>query len=311
MPSVPRSAPACFALPGFESMLPAGRAETGGLAVDRFANGELSVHVEGEVAGRPCVLLGSVAPPDEQLLAVALAADTLRMEGATRVTALLPYLAYARQDKPEPGRALGIAWVGRMLRACGVDEVTVIDIHSRQAAELLGMPVTSLSPAGVFAAQLKREGLLDATVVAPDEGAIERARAVADAAEIPGPIAHLRKQRTPTGVTHRELVGGLRRRAIVIDDILDTGGTLSSCCHELRRNGVEEVTVMVTHGLFTGGRWRELMPQVDRLYVTDSIPRRAGRLPDGVAVLSVRPLIEQALAPAMAPGDRRAADRGS
>jgi ribose-phosphate pyrophosphokinase len=291
-------------------MLPAGRAETAGLSVDRFANGELSVQVEGEVAGRPCLLLGAVAPPDEQLLALALAADTLRMEGATRVTALLPYLAYARQDKQEPGRGLGIAWVGRVLRACGVDEVTVIDIHSRQAAKLLGLPVTSLSPAGVFAAQLKREGLLDATVVAPDEGAVERARAVANAAEIPGPITHLRKQRTPAGVTHRELVGGLGRRAVVIDDILDTGETLSSCCHELHRKGVEEVTVMVTHGLFTGGRWRELMPLVDRLYVTDSIPPRAGRSPEGAAVLSVRPLIEQALASATIPGERGAAERG-
>lgn len=285
-----------LALPGFEDLLPAAPGRTGRLVVERFANQELSLGIEAELGEGACVLLGSIAPPDEQMLAFALAADTLKRLGAARVVALLPYLAYARQDKEEPGRALGIAWVGRILRACGVDELITIDIHSRRAAELLEMPVTSLSPAGLFAAQLERAGLLDATIVAPDEGAVERSRAVAEAAGIARPIAHLRKERTPTGVVHRELVGEVGRRAVVIDDIIDTGGTLVSCCRELRRRGAEEIVVMVTHGLFTGERWTELRPLVAGIHVTDSVPSVAARPPDGVQILSVRPLIEAALA---------------
>lgn len=295
MSAVPNPNPVSFALPGFQAMLPEAPGETGRLLVERFANRELSLSIEADVAGRPCVLLGSVAPPDEQMLALALAADTLNREGASRVTGLLPYLAYARQDREELGRSLGIAWVGQILRGCGMDELITIDIHSHRAGELLKMPFTSLSPAGLFAAQLEREGLLEATIVAPDEGAIERSRAVAEAAGIAGPIAYLKKERHAAGVTHRELVGDVGRRAVVIDDILDTGGTLVSCCRELRRQGVEEMTAMVTHGLFTGPKWRELMPLLAELHVTDSVPSQAGRRPEGVRVLSARPLIEQAL----------------
>lgn len=284
-----------FALPGFEPLLAAAAPhESARLTVGRFANRELWVSVEGEMDGACCIVLGSIAPPDEQLLALGLSADALKRQGAARVIALLPYLAYARQDKEEPGKSLGIAWVGEALRASGVDELVTIDIHSRRAAELLQMPVTSLSPAELFAAELERSDLLDATIVAPDEGAIERSRAVAKAAGIAAPIAYLRKERTATGVSHRELVGEVGHRAVVVDDILDTGGTLVSCCNGLAGRGVEQVVVMVTHGLFTGDRWKELLPLVADLYVTDSVPPTVP-LPEPVRVLSVLPLIDQAL----------------
>jgi len=284
-----------FALPGFEALLPpvAGR-ESGCVTVGRFANRELWVSVDGEVGGACCLVLGSITPPDEQMLAFAMATETLKHHGAARIVALLPYLAYARQDKEEAGKSLGIKWVGEILRASGVDELVTIDIHSRRATELLAMPVDSASPAELFAAEIQRAGLRDATIVAPDEGAIDRSRAVAQAAGIDEPIAYLRKVRTAAGVTHRELVGEVGRRAVVVDDILDTGGTLVSCCHELDRRGVEEVTVMVTHGLFTGKRWRELLPLVDRLYVTDSVPACAAHPPEGVQVISIKPLVERA-----------------
>lgn len=289
--------PLRFALPGFESLLPpSAPGEPGRLAVQRFANGELTVEVETAVDGRTCVLLGSIAPPDEQLLVLARAADTLTQLGAARTVALLPYLAYARQDTEERGRGLGIAWVGRALRACGVDELVTIDVHSRRALELLELPATSLSPAALFAAELRDAGLLEATIVAPDEGAIERSRAVAQAAGIAAPVAHLRKERSAAGVVHRELVGEVGRRAVVVDDILDTGATLVSCCDQLHRRGVEEVTVMVTHGLFTGELWMELIPLVTGIHVTDSIPVLAARPPAGSWIVPVRPLLEQVLA---------------
>lgn len=286
-----------FALPGFEPLLPEREGSVGRLVVERFPNRELSLGLETAVEGKPCALIGSVAPPDEQLLELLLAADTLRRHGASHVTAILPYLGYARQDAAEPLRGLGIAWVGRLLSACGIERAVTIDVHSEGAAELLDVPLTSLSPAELFAAELTRAALRDAVIVAPDEGAIPRCRALAEAASVEAPIAHLRKERTATGVVHREFIGEVGRRAVIVDDILDTGGTLVSCCRELQRRGVEETTVLVTHGLFTGEAWK-LLPSlgVTNIYVTDSVPGVAERVPECGHMVSVRSLIESVIA---------------
>jgi len=254
----------------------------------RFANGELYVRIESPVDGRVCAVLGSLAPPDEQMLSVLLLAHTLEREGARAVVALLPYLGYARQDRADPGQSLGIAWAGDLLRAAGVDQVLTVDVHSRLAAACLPMPIDTLSPAPLFAEALVRSGLGDLSVVAPDEGALERCEAVIRAAGVRAPLAYLRKRRDASGVTHSALVGSVAPRVAIVDDILDTGGTLVSACTELRRAGVREITVLATHGLFTGERWRELPALgVRRIYTTDSVPaaaQRGGKLVEALPI---------------------------
>jgi ribose-phosphate pyrophosphokinase len=176
--------------------------------------------------------------------------------------------------------------VGALLGAAGVSEVVTVDVHSRHIHDLFPMPVRSLSPAPLFAQWIADEK--DITVVAPDEGAVARAEAVRGAAGLARPVAHFVKQRTREGVLHVALHGEVSPRVVIIDDILDTGGTLVSACQALRRQRVEIVTVMVTHGLFTGTAWRELWRLgVDRIYCTDSmpLPPELGGLP--ITVLSV------------------------
>ena len=263
----------------------------------RFPNGELYVRIGAPIAGNVCAVLGSLAPPDEQMLSVLLLAHTLKREGARRVMALLPYLGYARQDRAAPGQSLGVAWAGDLLQAAGVDQVLTIDVHSRRAAACFPIPVDSLSPAPLFAEVLVRHGLTDLSVVAPDEGALERCRAVVHAAGIHVPIAGLRKRRDADGVTHISGAASVTPRVAIVDDILDTGGTLLSACAELRRAGAREITIFVTHGLFTGERWRELPALgVRRIYTTDSVPSSGERGGDLVEVLPVGGLILDALA---------------
>lgn len=149
---------------------------------DRFENGELHVEVRTSVARQHCLILGSIAPPDGQLLSVLLLAHTLKKEGARWVTAILPYLAYARHDKEKPGESLATAWVAELAQASGIDQVTAVDAHSERARALFSIPVTSLSPAEIFAEALIGCGLTGATIVAPDEGAIARCQAVRAAA---------------------------------------------------------------------------------------------------------------------------------
>ena len=252
-----------FCLPQHRALLPAeldggSSPAIGRFRLGRFSDGELWVELDDPVEGRDCAVLGSLAPPDEQMLATLLLAHTLRRAGARRVIALAPYLGYARQDRAQPGRSLGAAWAGALLQAAGVEEVITIDIHSADAAACFPMPVTSHSPASLFAAELRRGGPGDLTVVAPDEGALERCAAVAAAAGVKAPVAYLRKRRTAEGVVHHALVGEVGSRAVLVDDILDTGGTLLSACAELRRAGAREISVMVTHGTLSGERWREL-----------------------------------------------------
>lgn len=270
---------------------------SGCFLVARFENGELHVDVQTPVASEDCFVLGSLAPPDEQLLSVLLLAHTLKKDGARRVIAILPYLAYARHDKNKPGQSLATAWTGSLAQASGLDQVITVDVHCESAKRLFPIPVVSLSPAGVFADALKRYGLGDATIVAPDEGAIGRCEAVKTAAGMaPGKIPYFEKHRTATGITHSGPIGKVGRQAVIVDDILDTGGTLLSACEKLVEAGVEEIHIMVTHGLFTGERWKELWRfGVKHIFCTDSVPLPAGVDRSSIVMLSVAPLLEREL----------------
>lgn len=269
----------------------------GRFEIERFENGELHLNLQTPVAGQDCFLLGSVAPPDEQLLSTLLVAHTLKKEGARRVTAIFPYLAYARDDKDKPGKSLATAWIGSLARASGLDEVISVDVHSERAMRLFPIPVLSLSPAEVFQEALGRFGLQRAAIVAPDEGAIGRCAAVQRAAGMPPvTIPYFRKQRTAAGIAHEGPIGEVGREVVIVDDILDTGGTLLSACEKLGQAGVEEITILVTHGLFTGQRWKQLWRLgVKRIVCTDSIPPAAGVDEHDIVRLSIVPLLAKEL----------------
>lgn len=288
-------APLVFTLPGQARFT--GR--MAGLAVEhaivaRFANGECHAEVRARVDGRSCVVVGSISPPPANLERLTLLAHTLRRSGASRITALLPYLAYARQDRAGPTQSLGLAWVGGLLSTSGVDEVACVDVHSELAGEVLGLPVTSLSPASLLASALPRSWREGVSFVAPDEGAISRCTAIAKAAGGRTPVVWLRKRRTPAGLEHLGVVGEPGRSAVIVDDILDTGSTVASCCGYLRAGGVERIGVIATHALFTGERSRALLDEgVQRLWITDTVlPRR--RSPEA-EVVPIAPLLTAVL----------------
>lgn len=296
-----------FCLPQHRALLPAeldGESEPvlGSCRFGRFSDGELWLELDDPAEGRDCVVLGSLAPPDEQTLSTLLLAHTLRRAGARRVLVLAPYLGYARQDSAQPGHSLGAAWAGALLQAAGVEEVITVDVHSSAAKACFPVPLTSLSPAHLFAAELRRGSLEGLTVVAPDEGAVDRCAGVAAAAGIQAPVAYLHKQRTAAGVVHHACVGEVGSRVVLVDDILDTGGTLLSACTELRRAGAREISVMVTHATLSGERWRELPAAgVRRIHVTDSVPGVRERGRGVLEVLDIAPLLMKALVASAAP----------
>ena len=263
----------------------------GAFSIERFPNGERHVRLGASVAGKRCIVLGTVAPPAENLASYLLLCHTLRSQGARKVVALLPYLAYSRHDRREPLESHGAAWMGALLGASGVTSVVTVDVHSPRLKRLFPIPLSSLSPAAIFAEEIRRRSLQDATMVAPDEGAIARCRDVARESGMKRPMATMTKQRTRRGVVHGRLQGRVGQRVVVVDDMLDTAGTLISCCEELRRSGARALYVFVTHGLFTGDAWRRLRGLGVRLLAcTDTVPVRPA-VAKSVAICSASTLV--------------------
>jgi ribose-phosphate pyrophosphokinase len=271
--------------------------QAGRFTVGRYVNQELHTSVEGPVSGEHCLILGTIAPPDECLLSVMLLAQTLKKEGADKITAVLPYLAYSRQDKDKSGESLGTAWIGALLKSAGIDQVLTVDVHSERDKQLFRIPLISLSTAPLFADAIKKHRLTNATIVAPDNGAISRCEAVKRAAGMPiGETPYFEKKRTEKGIIHHGPVGKVGTKAVVVDDMIDTGGTLVSACEQLRAAGVEEIYILVSHGLFTGSSWTKLWSHgVRRIFCTDTVPLRSGIEAANITVLSVVPLIRERL----------------
>ena len=269
----------------------------GEFRVGRFDNGEMFIQLDTPVAGEPCLVLGSIAPPEEQLFSTLLLAHTLRKEGAKQVTAVLPYLGYSRQDKNKPGESLAAAWTGAMAYASGVDRVITIDVHSPDDQRLFPIPLISISSATILGAALNRHQLSGATIIAPDEGAIPRCEAVREAAGLePAAIPWFEKHRAETGIQHVRFTGDVGLEAVLVDDILDTGATLISACQRLLCAGVEDIQIMVTHGLFTGTEWERLWELgVSRIFCTDTIPRRAGINDARIVTLPAHALLARTL----------------
>lgn len=294
-----------FAAPEFERMGAALRRSgahliPGGFRTGRFQNGELFIRLETRPAGEECVILGSISPPDNQLLSMLLLAHTLRKEGAKRITGVFPYLAYSRQDKNKPGQSLAAAWTGSMAFASGFDRVLTVDVHSPDDDRLFALPLLSISPAAIFGAALAGYDLAGATIVAPDQGAIARCEAMRAAAGLaPAAIPWFEKHRGEAGIEHTRFIGEVGNQALLVDDILDTGATLVSACRKIFQTGVEDIQIMVTHGLFTGSDWEQLWRcGVSRIFRTDTVPRPFEVVDDKrIVTLSAVPLLAAALAP--------------
>lgn len=265
----------------------------GKFSVNRFPNQEIYVQISTIAAHKECLILGSISPPDEQLISFLFLAHTLKKELASKIIAFLPYLAYARQDKIKKGESLATATIGEIFRASHISEVVTIDVHSQKVESLFPLQIHNLSPAKLFAKEIKKLKLENPTFVAPDEGAIERTQKVMDELKIEKEIAYMKKGRTPSGVCS-SLYGKVSKNAVVIDDILDTGETLLACCEILECAGAENIHIFVTHGLFTGKLWTKLFDfNVKKIYCTDSIPQVKNLKIDNLTILSIKPLLKE------------------
>lgn len=260
--------------------------------LERFANGELHIQLHTSVFERDCVVVGSIAPPETNLVSFLFLCHTLEKENARSITAVLPYLAYSRQDKKEHEKSYATALIGSLLSTSGVQRVITVDVHNPHVTRLFSIPLISLSPAKIFAEEIRKLSLQDVTIIAPDEGARQRAEAVAKEAGIQKEVSYVVKKRTADGVKCVELHGEVTENIVIIDDILDTGKTLIACCEKLTEKGVKKIYIMITHGLFTENVWQKLWDLgVNHMYCTDTAPFPPYIDSNRVTVLSIQPLL--------------------
>lgn len=268
--------------------------------VHRFPDGEVSVELLRSVRRTEVLLVQPTAPPgDRSLVELLVLADACRRAAAARITAVVPYFAFARQDR-RTGRREPITarLVATLMQAAGIDHVVTVDLHTPQLEGFFRIPVDALSAVEPLCEAVRGHVDGDVVVVSPDAGRV--ALATEYARRLGAPLAVLHKRResgTETEVTH--LVGEVDGRAcLVIDDMVSTGGTLVKSVRALREAGARSCAVAATHGLFVGDALRRLRDDdIHDVWVTDTVPVPASPADDAPVprVVSVAPLIAAAL----------------
>ena len=270
----------------------------GACAIQRFPDGETSIQLQESVRQKDVFLVQPLSPPaNEHLVELLALADACRRAAATRITAVVPYLGYARSDKRH-GRREPI--MGRMvadvLEAVGVHHVVMVDLHTTQIEGFFKIPVDMLTAVPLLATYLGKDLSPGVVVVAPDAGALRMASEYAH--RLNGTVAVFHKRResgTGTQVTH--LVGDVAgKTCLIVDDMISTGGTLASAIEALLKAGARpELTIAATHGLLVAGARQKIAQEaIKKLLITDTV---AGAPKDWpcLQVISIAPLIAGAL----------------
>ena len=269
--------------------------------VRRFADMEIFVEVHENVRGEDAfVVQSSSFPANDHLMELLIIIDALRRASARRITAVIPYYGYARQDrKPGPRTPISAKLVANLITHAGADRVLTLDLHAGQIQGFFDIPTDNLFAAPVMVRDINENfenGNL--MVVSPDVGGVVRARGLAKRIDAPLAIIDKRRER-PNESEIMNVIGDVKERyCILIDDIVDSGGTLCNAAEALLEQGATGVSAYITHGVLSGGAVaRVTASELKSLVITDSIlPTEAVRVARNIRVLSIAPLIGEAIA---------------
>ena len=254
--------------------LPLGKA-----VVDRFSDGEVMVELMENVRGRDVFIVQpTCTPTNNNLMELLVMADALRRSSAIRITAVIPYFGYSRQDRrPRSARVpISAKVVANMIASVGVDRVLTVDLHSDQIQGFFDIPVDNIYSTPILLRDIRAQQLPDLMVVSPDVGGVVRARALAKQLN-DAELAIIDKRRPgPNQAKVMHIIGDVEgQHCIVVDDMVDTGGTLCEAAAALKANGAASVRAYCTHAVLSGPAVENFRKsQLDELVVTDTIPLR-------------------------------------
>ena len=273
----------------------------GKISVGRFSDGEVMVEVNENVRGRDCYIMQPVsAPTNDNLMEMLVIADALRRASAARITAVIPYLGYARQDRRSRSARVPISAkvVANMITAAGIDRVLTVDLHADQIQGFFDIPLDNVYASPVLLGDLWKHKYPDLMVVSPDVGGVVRARALAKRLDDTD-LAIIDKRRpNPNQSEIMNIIGDVSGRAcVIIDDLVDTAGTLGNAAGALKDCGAKKVVAYCTHAVLSGAALKNIADsRLDELVVTDTIPLRADAAACGrIRQLSVAALLAESM----------------
>lgn len=271
----------------------------GQLEITDFSDGEINVYINENVRGMDCFLIQPTCSPSQtNLMELLIMIDAFRRASARRITAVIPYFGYARQDrKVQPRVPITAKLVADLLGAAGADRVLTIDLHAGQIQGFFDIPVDHLFAAPLIIEHFQKLNLANLTVVSPDSGGVERARAFAKRMDAPLGIIDKRRERENVAQA-MNIIGDVRDRIVlIVDDMIDTAGTLTEGARALMEKGATAIYASATHPVFSGSAIDHIEnSSIAQVVVTDTIPLKPRTLEcPRIQVLSIATLLGDAI----------------
>jgi ribose-phosphate pyrophosphokinase len=266
--------------------------------IKAFSDGELWVKYRENIRGRDVFIVQSTNPPAENLMELLIMIDAARRASARRITAVIPYFGYARQDrKDQPRVAISAKLIANLLTSSGADRVIAMDLHAAQIQGFFDIPFDHLYASAVFLKYMRRRRIPNLSVVSPDVGGIKLARAYAKRLE--ADLVVLDKRRPQQNVAEvLNIIGNVEgKNVLLVDDMIDTGGTFKNAVLALKEAGAKDVYGACTHAIFSGeAPTRIIESGVKKIYVTDTLPLRPAMAETGlVEIKSVAKIFAEAI----------------
>jgi ribose-phosphate pyrophosphokinase len=284
------------------SLLHGGAIELVNSRIERFNDAEIYVEVYDNVRAEDMFIIQSTSnPANDNLMELLIMADALRRSSAHRITAVIPYFGYARQDRRTKARTpITSKLVANMLTGAGIERVLTMDLHAAQIQGFFDIPVDNLYAAPIFAMDVKHQfnGADNLMVVSPDVGGVARARELAKRIDAPLSIVDKRREK-PGEIAEMTVIGDVTgKKCIIVDDICDTAGTLCKAAEVLMQHGAEEVHAYITHGVMSGPAVERVTNSVMKsLVLTDTIqPTPEIEAAPNIRILPTAPLFAQSIA---------------
>ncbi len=267
----------------------------------KFSDGELCVELKAPVRGDDVVLVSSICEPvNENLVKVLIALDAIKRASPKSITLITPYLGYSRQDRRvKAWQPISARLIADLLQTAGINRIITCDLHASQIEGFYSIPIDNIPILQILGnrwrkARPKNFDLSKLVVVSPDAGGVTRARAFMNEAKIPNMAAIFKYREKPNEVATMQVIGDVKgKTVIIIDDIVDTGGTLVKSSSELKKLGAEKVYVYCTHGVLSGNAIEKITnaESIDKLFITNTIDKTSQIIGDKIGYIDISDIL--------------------